>query len=82
MKTFKTITIALFASIFINSCVGIGGTFQHDTEVSELNTETTMNSFNGISAVGSMNVVLNQGDKNSVLVKGSNKDILDKIVIY
>lgn len=83
MKTFKTITIALFASIFINSCVGIsGGAFQHDTEVSELNTETTMNSFNGISAGGSMNVVLNQGDKNSVLVKGSDKDILDKIVIY
>ena len=83
MKIFKTIAIALFASIFIYSCVGISvGAFMHDTEVSELNTETTMKNFSGISVAGSMNVVLNQGNKTSVLVKGSDKDALDKVVIY
>ena len=83
MKNFKTIAIALFASILLSSCVVIPGKIsQHKTEVSELNTEASVKDFSGISVAGAMNIVLNQGEKNCVLIKGNDKDILDKIVIY
>ena len=79
MKNFKTIAIALLASILLSSCVVIPG---HKTEVSELNTEASVKDFSGISVAGAMNVVLNQGEKNCVLIKSNDKEILDKIVIY
>ena len=83
MRNFKTIAIALLASILLSSCVVIPGKVsQHKTEVRELNTPTTMKDFCGISVAGAMNVVLNQGDKPSVLIKSNDKEILDKIVIY
>ena len=82
MKNFKTIAIALLASILLSSCVVIPGKIsQHKTEVSELNTEASVKDFSGISVAGAMNVVLNQGKKNCVL-KSKDIEILDKIVIY
>jgi hypothetical protein len=83
MKNFKTIAIALLASILLSSCVVIPGKIsQHKTEVKGLNTPTSMKDFSAICVAGAMNVVLNQGEKNCVLIKGNDKDILDKIVIY
>lgn len=83
MRNFKTIAIALLASILLSSCVVIPGKVsQHKTEVRELNTPTTMKDFCCISVAGAMNVVLNQGDKPNVLIKSNDKEILDKIVIY
>ena len=83
MKNFKTIAIALLASILLSSCVVIPGKIsQHKTEVKGLNTPTSMKDFSAICVAGAMNVVLNQGEKNCVLFKGNDKDILDKIVIY
>lgn len=83
MRNFKTIAIALLASILLSSCVVIPGKVsQHKTEVRELNTPTSMKDFSTICVAGAMNVVLNQGEKNCVLIKSNNKDILDKIVIY
>lgn len=83
MRNFKTIAIALFASILLSSCVVIPGKVsQHKTEVRGLNTPTTMKDFCGISVAGAMNVVLNQGDEPCVLIKSNDIEILDKIVIY
>ena len=83
MRNFKTIAIALLASILLSSCVVIPGKVsQHKTEVKGLNTLTSMKDFCGISVAGAMNVVLNQGDEPSVLIKSNDIEILDKIVIY
>lgn len=83
MKNFKTIAIALLASILLSSCVVIPGKVsQHKTEVKGLNTLTSMKDFSTICVAGAMNVILNQGDKPCVLIKGSDKELLDKIVIY
>ena len=83
MKHFKTIALALFASILVSSCVVVPGKLsQHKTEVEELNTKTSMKKFTGVYVAGSMKVMLSQGDSSSVTIKGDNKEALDKLVIY
>lgn len=54
----------------------------HDTEVSQLNEEVALDTFNGICAAGSVDVVLAQGDKYGAAIRANNQEVIDYLVIY